>query len=287
MEETGSAAHAASGDASPSDMDLVASHPRWYHTMDLGNGVVTPGWFDLRPIIDDLPWPDVAGKRCLDVGPYDGFIAFELERRGAREVLAADISDWSGWDWPLRRREVGPRIMAQAAEPDPGAGLKLAKRMLGSDVERIEVNVYDLDPDRIGTFDVVTCGSLMLHLRDPVRALEAIRSVCAGCLLSAEQIDLALTVLRPRTPSGRFRAGDRCQWWIPNAAGHQALVRSAGFRVLERTRPYTNRFGVAHPPRTHRDRGWQIASRLFAGGAGVPHSALLAEPQPIETEIPD
>ena len=73
--------------------EAVDAVPLWYHTLELAPGVVTPGWFDLRPIVSLLPWPDVRGKRCLDVGTYDGFLAFELERRGAAEVVATDISD--------------------------------------------------------------------------------------------------------------------------------------------------------------------------------------------------
>ena len=88
--------------------DAVASVPVWYHTMELAPGVVTPGWFDLRPIVDHLPWPGVAGKRCLDVGTYDGFLAFELERRGASEVVAIDIDDHDRWDWPPDVRATGP-----------------------------------------------------------------------------------------------------------------------------------------------------------------------------------
>jgi tRNA (mo5U34)-methyltransferase len=260
--------------------EMVASNPRWYHTMELGDGVVTPGWFDLRPIVDGLPWPEVAGKRCLDVGPYDGFIAFELERRGAREVMAADIGDFSGWDWPLRLRERGPRYLAEVAEPDPGTGFALAKRLLGSDVERIELSVYDLDPARVGSFDVVTCGSLLLHLRDPVGALEAIRSVCDGHLMSAEQIDPALTVLRRREAAGRFMAGERCQWWVPNTAGHRSLVASAGFHIVKRTRPYAIPLGAGHPD-AGRGNG-RIAQRLLTRGRGVPHAALLAVPEPLE-----
>lgn len=257
---------------------MVASISRWYHTMDLPDGLVTPGWFDLRPVIDKLPWPDVAGKRCLDVGPYDGFISFELERRGASEVIAADISDYSGWDFPWRLREIGPRFLTEAAGPDPGAGFKVAKRLLASKVERLEISVYDLDPERIGTFDVVTCGSLLLHLRDPIRALEAIRSVCDGHFLSAEQIDLGLTVLRRRTPVARFRLGHACQWWVPNAAGHVALVTTAGFRTVRRTRPYAIPFGPGHPPEPNR----RIAERLLTGMSGAPHAALLAVPAPVE-----
>src|SRR5437667_9938066 len=119
---------------------LVAEHPLWYHTMELAPGVVTPGWFDLRGVVDSLPWPDVRGKRCLDVGPYDGFLSFELERRGAAEVLAVDIGSHEDWDWPPQMRG-GPETLAEMAGPEVGAGFRLAKDMLGSSVERVELSV--------------------------------------------------------------------------------------------------------------------------------------------------
>src|SRR5690606_2603762 len=65
----------------------VDDHPFWYHTIDVAPGVTTKGWFDLRGVVDLMPWPDVRGKRCLDIGTFDGFFAFELERRGAAEVV--------------------------------------------------------------------------------------------------------------------------------------------------------------------------------------------------------
>src|SRR3954451_23725329 len=88
---------------------LVAEHPLWYHTMELAPGVVTPGWFDLRGVVDSLPWPDVRGKRCLDVDPYDGFFSFELERRGAAEGLAVDIGSHEDWEWPPHATSGGSR----------------------------------------------------------------------------------------------------------------------------------------------------------------------------------
>ena len=81
----------------------------WYHTLELAPGVVTPGWFDLRPVAPRLPWPDLTGKRCLDVGTFDGFWAFEMERRGAAEVVAADILDPLQWDWPAGAENCGGR----------------------------------------------------------------------------------------------------------------------------------------------------------------------------------
>jgi len=145
----------------------VADHPLWYHTIELHPGLVTPGWFDLRPIVDGLPWPEITGRRCLDIGTYDGYLAFEMERRGAAEVVAVDIADHDGWDWPVRLRARGGAELARLAGADKGAGFALAAEILGSKVKRHEVSIYDLDPAELGTFDVVICGSLLLHLRDP------------------------------------------------------------------------------------------------------------------------
>jgi tRNA (mo5U34)-methyltransferase len=56
----------------------------WYHTVDVVDGATTKGWFDLRHALPTIPFPDVRGKRCLDIGTWDGFYAYELERRGGR-----------------------------------------------------------------------------------------------------------------------------------------------------------------------------------------------------------
>ncbi|MGH2951778.1 MAG: class I SAM-dependent methyltransferase, partial [Solirubrobacterales bacterium] len=251
----------------------------WYHTLDLGGEVVTPGWFDLRPIVGGMPWPDVAGKRCLDVGTWDGFLAFELERRGASEVVATDISDPEGWDWALRFRVRGPEAIAAMAGEKTGKGFEIARRALGSSVERTEINIYDLSPERVGSFDVVVCGSLLLHLRDPVRALEAIRSVCEGRFLSAEQVDPLLSTVHRRRPVAGFGAGDRGRWWVPNVAGHRRLVEAGGFEVERHTGVYPIPLGPAHPSRGARPRPRDLVERVLARGSGVPHAALLAVPE--------
>ena len=260
--------------------ERIDSH-LWYHTIELAPGVVTPGHFDLRPILDRMPWPDVAGKRCLDVGTYDGFLAFEMERRGAAEVVATDIPNHEDWDWPPLVRATGGENLAKLAGPDKSLGFRIAKEALGSSVERVEVSVYDLDPDELGTFDVVVCGSLMLHLRDPLRALEAIRTVCRGEFLSAEEIDLGLTALLPRWPVARLRGTDAlCQWWIPNVAGHRRMLRAAGFRIVERTKSYTIPFGPAHAPTAERGRRRieRALQRGLHGAVGSPTSAVRCRP---------
>jgi tRNA (mo5U34)-methyltransferase len=258
----------------------VEAHPLWYHTIELPGGVVTPGWFDLRPILDVMPWPDVRGKRCLDVGTYDGFLAFELERRGAAEVVATDLSDPSGWDWPVLTRDRGTEAVAAAAGGKTGLGFDIARRALGSRVERVEASVYELSPHEVGTYDVVVCGSLLLHLRDPVQALEAIRRVCDGAFLSAETVQIGLTLLHRRRPVAELKGDRNCQWWIPNVAGHRRMINAGGFRVEATAGPYAIPFGPGHPAheRPHDRLRQRALTRLVTGRVGVPHSAVLARP---------
>lgn len=248
----------------------------WYHTMELQHGIVTPGWFDLRPVVDMLPWPDVSGKRCLDVGTYDGFFAFEMERRGAAEVVATDIPSHEEWDWPPLVRARGPLALKEIAG-EKGRGFEIASSALASRVQKHEISVYELSRRRLGRFDVVVCGSLLLHLRDPFRALDAIRGVCSGFFLSSEQIDIALTLLHPRTPLTRIHGGSSVQWHVPNLAGHRRMIRTAGFEIVHANRPFSIPFGPSHPRDVRSYRPWQrLLRRLATGGFGVPHSSVLA-----------
>jgi tRNA (mo5U34)-methyltransferase len=266
----------------------VQDVPLWYHTLELPGGVVTPGWFDLRARVDELPWPDVTGLRCLDVGTYDGFYAFELERRGAAEVVAADIPDQNAWDWPAAARAGGGEALARLAGVK-GLGFTVAAQALQSKVHRLECSVYHLDPAQIGMFDVVVCGSLLLHLRDPVRALEAIRCVCRGRLLSVEEVSLTLSALFRGRPMAEMRFDEQlCQWWVVNAAGHRRLAEIAGFEVLDAVGPYSEPYGPGNPAYRaarsplRRRPGWTARVNAALGRRspeGVPHAALLARPR--------
>jgi tRNA (mo5U34)-methyltransferase len=253
----------------------VQANQLWYHTMDLG-GVVTNGWFDLRPIVDRLPWPDVRGKRCLDVGTFDGFLAFELERRGAAEVVCTDVPSHADWDHlPRQRAEALAFWASQGGEK--GAGFAIAKDILGSRVTREWINIYDLSPERLGTFDVVVCGTLLLHLRSPFHALEALRSVCTGQFMSCEQIDPRLSIISRRRPA-LFLEGDAGRWMVGNTAAHVRLLTMAGFDVEQRLR-YSVPFGTGHPPRprsSFRDLLRDAAKKVVSGAFdGVPHSGAL------------
>ncbi|MGH9120686.1 MAG: class I SAM-dependent methyltransferase, partial [Acidimicrobiales bacterium] len=258
----------------------ASAHPFWYHTIDIAPGVVTPGWFDLRPVAHRIPWPDVAGKRCLDIGTFDGYFAFELERRGAAEVVAIDVEDHLQWDWPPDYR--GPQLARDPAfsGPPKGAGFRLAKELIGSNVDWRPLNVYDLHPALVGSFDVVVMGSLLIHLRDPIRALEAIRGVTRGQFLSSDQIELGLTWLSPHRPLYRLNgSGSECQWYNFNASGHCRLLYSAGFEIQKRSKPYSVRFNK-HPLPTRRSVQTAATWALTGSSApGVLHQALLARPR--------
>jgi tRNA (mo5U34)-methyltransferase len=262
----------------------VMAHPFWYHTIDISPTVTTPGWFDLRHVVDQLPWPDVAGKRCLDIGTFDGFFAFELERRGAAEVVAIDVEDHLLWDWPPDYRDKDLPRDPGFSGPPKGAGFRLAQELLQSKVDWRPLSLYDLDPADIGTFDVVVMGSLLLHLRDPLRALEAVRRVTRGSLLSSDQIELGLTLRGRRRPLYTLNgSGGDCQWFNFNAAGHERLLYAAGFQIEQRVRPYIVRFNQ-HPTAsrwTPRNAVRKLGRRYLTGDAapGVLHQALRATPR--------
>src|SRR4029079_17651373 len=110
---------------------------RWWHTIEFPDGTVTDAWWDFRPLAPQLPWPDVTGKRCLDVGTADGFWAFELERRGAAEVVATDV----------------PSFFQSRAQQR----FELARELRGSSVAYEARSVFDLE----GEYDVVVMGFVL------------------------------------------------------------------------------------------------------------------------------
>ncbi|HEY3728005.1 MAG TPA: methyltransferase domain-containing protein [Solirubrobacteraceae bacterium] len=256
----------------------IARVKRWYHSIEVAPGVVTPGLFDLRRIAARLPWPDVRGKRCLDVGTADGFLAFELERRGAAEVVALDLAVHEDWDWESHIGELGPQYLRHVGGAEPGVGFRVARELLASSVRLDQLSVYELTPDAVGEFEVVVCGSLLLHLRDPLRALAAVRSVCRDRFLSINQVDLGRSLWARHVPLVRLDGTSGItQWWVPNAAGHRQMLRAAGFAIEREAGLYSIPYGPAHPapPRAPRWLLRSLARRALTGNDGVTHHAVL------------
>jgi tRNA (mo5U34)-methyltransferase len=215
-----------------SSLEAEVSRYSWYHTLDLGDGVVTQGMFDHRPVLAHYPVPaDLTGMRCLDVGTMDGFWAFEMERRGAEEVVAVDLEDPERLDWPRSLRATNEKTM----DYEKPLRFALARDALGSSVNRVLRSVYELDQD-LGTFDFIFCGDLLVHLKDPITAVENLRRVCRG----------SATVCTPIT---RFRLGrgraladfdgiDNFQWWSLSQAALERMMRAAGFGRVQGGKPF-------------------------------------------------
>jgi tRNA (mo5U34)-methyltransferase len=201
----------------------------WYHAMELEPGRKTEAMFDLDPMKHHYGLPErLDGKRCLDIGTWDGYWAFEMERRGASEVVALDLDDERELDWPPRRR---PETFSQTPR---GAGFRLAHELFDSKVERVVCSIYNAKPEDLGTFDFIFCGSVLIHLRDQFLALERIAGLCSGQFVSAEEYD-KLTSLLP-IPVSRYLA-DRDKdtvFWLPSIRTWKRMLWSAGFDRVER-----------------------------------------------------
>jgi SAM-dependent methyltransferase len=216
--------------------DVLALDHHWYHCVDLGDGRCTPGWIDLRPVIGAPGLPEsLVGRRVLDIGTYDGFWAFELERRGA-EVVALDVDEIPPPDTPVANRRL---IAAEAEGREPGKGFRALSSLLGSKVQRVSLDVYDLTADAVGgQVDLVFLGAMLLHLRDPVGALERVLQVLTpgGDLILFEPVDVALS--KKKEPLARYLAHDTTwTWWYPNTACLLQWAQTAGFRDVRAGRP--------------------------------------------------
>jgi len=178
--------------------------------IDLPDGSVTPGGWDLRGVAHQLPWPDLTGKRCLDVGTADGFWAFEMEKHGASDVLATDLPT----PFQARARE----------------RFEHARNALGSSVRYEEADVMELT----GEYDVIFVGYVLQMVRDPVGALARLRSVCRGHLLLLDTVSLPLELLP--APLARLDARrDGREWFVFNRRGLRKAAELAGWMVEEQT----------------------------------------------------
>ena len=266
------------------DLAAEVAKARWYHGMELPGGIVTPGDYDLPDTARRIPLPDsLAGMRCLDVGTRDGFWAFEMERRGAAEVMGIDVEDPDLLDFPLPR----PAIEGESKENLDRRNLAfwVAHQALGSTVERRLISVYDIAPDAIGRFDFAFIGTILLHLRNPVDALAAVRGVLRpdARLMSNDAISIPLTLLRSGEPAAEVAMmPNRPFWYLPNLAARRRMVEAAGFQIDSAGRPYLMRYGAGwqHPdaPLTPRQPGMMLQRLVLRRGA--PHSWVIARPHP-------
>lgn len=161
--------------------------------------------------------PDLTGKSVLDIGAWDGYFSFELERRGAKRVLAVDV-----WD-----------------EGSLQAFL-FARDMMKSNVEYLHIDAHDLSPATVGTFDIVLCAGLLYHLRHPLLGLERIRSVTkerlileTGSLIPAVHEWIPQITFFPGDKEAHEHRWHRVQGAFPTRSWVQFALRAVGYSRVD------------------------------------------------------
>ena len=204
----------------------------WFHNLEL-NGVWTaPGHFlgdypgvKWRGFRDAIP-ADLSGRSVLDIGCNGGFYSIEMKRRGAARVLGIDSDE---------------DYLAQA---------RFAAEVTGQEIEFRNLSVYDVGA--LGErFDVVLFMGVLYHLRHPLLALDLIHEHVAGDLLVFQSMQRGSAEVEPVREDYDFQeaghfdrpgypklhfvehryAADPTNWWVPNAACAEAMLRSAGFAI--------------------------------------------------------
>jgi tRNA (mo5U34)-methyltransferase len=216
-----------------SDADLIALGRKvsFYHTIEIGNGVVMSGHYDHRPAVAAYRFPDVAGRRVLDVGRASGFFSFLFERMGAAHVTAVDLppsraKNMAGID-PLSCQGVG-RL-----------DFFICHALLRSKVEPVWADATELTEATVGTgYDIAFVGSLLVHLADPIGCLARIRQVLKpeGVCIIANPIgrfDHILSYIITRPTARLAPSSKRTSWWIPNIPCLMEMPRRAGFTHVE------------------------------------------------------
>ncbi len=229
----------------------------WYHTIDLGDGLVTPGMYDYRQTISAFPFPaDMTGMTVLDAGSATGFFAFEFERRGARVVSVElpslnDLDRFPGQDvqgsiekiermiFPngelkAMRRGDSERELYRCLLEGP---FEFCRARLNSKVERCYSPLYDLTAAKTGVpegFDLVFVGDVLVHTLYPLKALAALAALCKGTLVLSQMLPEG-----PQEPPAMAYIGgadpneDEVSWFLPNRSCLMQMISKLGFPRVE------------------------------------------------------
>jgi tRNA (mo5U34)-methyltransferase len=213
-------------------LERIKEH-EWYHSIRLGEDIVTRGLFDLNDYLPQYGIPDdLSGKRVLDVATFDGFWAFEFEKRGASEVVAVDVESYNDLDLhPFARAKFSEESLKKRKI---GNGFEIAREVLDSKVRKEIMSVYDLSPERLGTFDLVFSSDLLIHLTNPIKALQGIRSVTGGTAFIAETYDPELDRLAQGRNLMQYYSGfHQCVWWMFGLNSLLRMITDASFSQVQ------------------------------------------------------
>jgi tRNA (mo5U34)-methyltransferase len=231
--------------------ELAASVEFWWHSIDLGHGVVTNGVKTpelLRHEYESLHLPSLQGKSVLDIGAFDGFFSFAAERNGARRVVALDHYVWS-LDLPrhiqywrdCKERGVVPLPNEQTPHWQPARlpgklGFDTAHRVLGSKVETVIGDFMTMDLQPLGQFDIVLYLGVLYHMENPLGSLQRLARLTANLAViethavaipGYEHLELC------EFYSSNQLNGDVSNWWGPNLKALEGMCRAAGFSRVQ------------------------------------------------------
>ncbi len=216
----------------PFDLASEVAKHKWYHRIDLGNGIITPGWAPTDPDAYRIP-ADLTGKRVLDIGAWDGYWTFEALRRGAKQVIAIDdFSDTVG------RSDVD--------RSSKWATFDLCRDALGyapPQCQRYDGSLYEFDL-MLANADVIFFFGTLYHCRYPLLALDRLASVCKP----GGSIYIESAICDDYSPYQHGGHGDKMvmefypgseyganpsNWWVPTSRCLTAMVQAAGFDVVD------------------------------------------------------
>jgi tRNA (mo5U34)-methyltransferase len=204
---------------SPDELQRRVSQYEWFHSIDLGHGIVTPGTkspevlsAEASAIFGPL---DLRGRSLIDVGAWDGYFTIQAKRRGAANVLAADYPTWTHPQ--LRGKET----------------FELATAALGVEADTRIIDVQQISVEKIGRWDVVLFLGVFYELTDPIAIVHRLAAITkevlvVETLLDAQDIQRPAMMFHP----GRELRDAPADCWAPNAACVEALLRAAGFREV-------------------------------------------------------
>lgn len=247
-----------------------SQHDFWYHSFYFDNGFEQRGSYDIGRDINTYGLPsDMRGMSVLDVGTGSGWFATYFEQCGA-DVTTIDVRGYCDFD--VYGRAGYPDVSDEKTRPDRitkdgehvyfspvSGGFWIMKDLLGLKARHVNSRVYDVKPALFNgqTFDLVFAGALLMHLRDPIAALMALRTVTKDRLMAncVRLKDFAGDVRETSTPLMRLLSTPSASinWWAPNESCFRAWFDAAGFtrirdlRTVNLTadRPFTSKDGIS------------------------------------------
>lgn len=215
---------ASNSDLGQRKLDAVAQVPFWWHTIDMGDGVRSPGYADLRSqeIRAEAIPRQLRGKTVLDIGCWDGYFSFLCERRGS---TVTPVDNFQYKDFV--RSKYGVELQG-------GEGFRMAAGLLGS---RLTLTQRDFASIR-EPFDVVLFLGVLYHERYPLLALEHLARLTRECAVVETHYIKAGSEPLLRFYPGRSLNGDPTNYWGPTLSCVELMLIDVGFRSVSLLQTY-------------------------------------------------